>query len=380
MITIWSIATTIIFSSFFIGLFYLLKKLSVVSVIGLPTVTLLLLFIILRMTVLIEFPFSNVVVSTTILPHIDSFLRKSLCTFFTHKSVNFYFILTIVWLFIAAVKVFKLIRAHYFLHTSLRLFNKREVRPETLSRLSSECKLPKNIHILECDATTVPFVYGLLYPIIVFPKCEYTFKEEYFIIKHELEHFRKRDIWLKTLIEFLCALYWWNPFIYILRKQADSLLEMNVDRAVTKILVDSDKLEYLEFLLNTYKRSLKEKKYKNNVLLSGVAFGKNKLDLTQRFSLLLSHRKQNHSKLKSVVASIILCLFLITSYLFVFQPRYSLPNDNGIITLTSENAYLIQNTNGSYDVYLYNAGYLDTLEKPYPGLSILKMESEEDAK
>lgn len=376
MITIWGILTTIIISSFLIIIYIVLsKEFYNISFIGLPIFFIFLIVIIIRMTVFIEFPFSKVIASTNILPQIDLILRMPLYIFPNQFIVNLYFIISSIWISVIVIKVFLLIQAHYKLNKSLKLLTKKNIDSESYTNLSSELKFPSKILFLETEAISVPFVYGFFYPVIVFPKINYNYKEEYFIIKHELEHYKNKDIWIKTFVELLCSIYWWNPLVYLLRNKSYCLLEMNVDRAVIRISEEMEKLEYLSFLLNTYKGSRFESKTKKNALLSRVVLNKNKTEIIKRFSMILSPQKPKH--LIVILTSIFSCILILCSYLYVVQPQYPLPDDiDENLILSAENAYLIKNSGGSYDVYFYTYGYIETIELPYSGLKIINEKEE----
>uniref|UniRef100_UPI001D010544 M56 family metallopeptidase n=1 Tax=Paenibacillus polymyxa TaxID=1406 RepID=UPI001D010544 len=88
-----------------------------------------------------------------------------------------------------------------------------------MQHFQNEIKLPSRIRLLEITLVNYPIMYGLLRPTIVLPIETYTKEEQYFIMRHELQHYFYKDNWRKQIIEILCALYWWNPFVYILRKQ-----------------------------------------------------------------------------------------------------------------------------------------------------------------
>ncbi|MDE6053078.1 MAG: hypothetical protein K2G55_04815, partial [Lachnospiraceae bacterium] len=81
---------------------------------------------------------------------------------------------------------------------------------------------------------------------IVLPKTfEIDSRNLYFIISHEIAHYYNGDLMLKFVLSLLRAVYWWNPFIKLLQNQLIRLLEINIDKTVTRDWSDSQKLDCL---------------------------------------------------------------------------------------------------------------------------------------
>ena len=54
-------------------------------------------------------------------------------------------------------------------------------------------------------------------------------------------------------------LVWWNPLVYLLRRDLPQILEIRCDMAVTKDYTVSQKAEYLQTIVNSLKRMGKER-------------------------------------------------------------------------------------------------------------------------
>ena len=72
----------------------------------------------------------------------------------------------------------------------------------------------------------------------------------WFILRHELTHFRRRDILYKTLL--LCAnlVHWFNPLTWVLLRSAEGDLERCCDDDVVKGLPDADRARYGQVILD----------------------------------------------------------------------------------------------------------------------------------
>jgi len=376
VISIWSIFVTILISSFLIILFCLLsKKTSYIQILGIPILLMLLLTIIVRALFPLEFPYTKVIFSTKLLPKIDTFLRAPLFATLHFKNISLFSLIGVIWLTGIVISIIRLLRNQYCL---TRLFKfcpvKTDIEQDVFQKVTSEYKLPRQLRIIETSAVSVPMIFGFAFPTIVFPTLNFTKEEQYFVLRHELEHYHNKDIWVKVLIEVICAVYWWNPFVYTLRKRSDSILEMNVDFSLCKTWGEVKRLRYLEFLLATYKKTRLSKQTMIHGTL-GVIDSSNESEIVQRFELLFSRGRPKYSRSKRFIASIITALILVVSFSCIIQPQYPLPNDSEseLTELTPDTAYLVKKPDGRYDVYVDGIGYLATIkeiEEPYNNLLI----------
>lgn len=346
---------------------------------GIPVLLTLLLMIIVRILIPMEFPYTKVFFSTNLLPKIDTFLRTPLSTVLMLKNISLFSLIGVVWLTGIVISMIRLLSNQYHLKRSFKFCPvKTDIDQDIFLKVASEYKLPKRLKIIETSAVSIPMIFGFVSPTIVFPISNFTSEEQYFVLRHELEHYHNRDIWVKTLIELICAIYWWNPFVYALRKRSDCILEINVDFSISKTWEETKRLRYLQFLLNTYKKSrLSTQKIIHGTL--GVIDSNNQPEIVQRFELLFPRERPRYSNIRIFIASIMSAVILIFSFSCVIQPQYSLPSDRepDLVALTPDTAYLVKMPDGQYDVYLHNAGYLTTikgLEEPYKNLPIKERE------
>lgn len=86
------------------------------------------------------------------------------------------------------------------------------------------------VPVLRC-AVESPMTLGLLRPVILLP--EDTAEEDLpMILRHELCHLRRGDLWYKALFLLCAALHWFNPLVWRLGRAAGDTLELCCDEAV----------------------------------------------------------------------------------------------------------------------------------------------------
>lgn len=83
------------------------------------------------------------------------------------------------------------------------------------------------------------------------PDGEYSAEELHFILKHELVHLKRGDVCLKLLLTTANAIHWFNPLIWLMRKEATVDMELSCDERVTQGADYAQRKAYTETLLST---------------------------------------------------------------------------------------------------------------------------------
>lgn len=93
--------------------------------------------------------------------------------------------------------------------------------------------LKRPVMLLSNEIIQSPFITGIYEPKIYLPEYSFTQAECELLLKHELIHCKNRDCFFRRLVFLLCALYWFNPFIY---KFAEYFIEVNEMACDEKVL------------------------------------------------------------------------------------------------------------------------------------------------
>ncbi|MEX0619479.1 MAG: DUF6152 family protein [Pseudohongiellaceae bacterium] len=99
-----------------------------------------------------------------------------------------------------------------------------------------------------------PCICGLVKPVIYLPEnfaTAYTNEEQFWVLKHELTHFRRGDLWFQSLGELLRALYWFNPVVHIALRSFREDQEMACDQSTLRGCDDNDRYLYGKVLLRS---------------------------------------------------------------------------------------------------------------------------------
>ncbi len=99
----------------------------------------------------------------------------------------------------------------------------------TLDSLKSELEIKAQVKLSVCQSITSPMLIGFFHPVVLLPPIKIAADELSLILKHELIHFKRRDLWYKALILTATVLHWFNPVVYLMAKAAAVQCEISCD-------------------------------------------------------------------------------------------------------------------------------------------------------
>ena len=120
---------------------------------------------------------------------------------------------------------------------------------EAFNHLGDQLQLHRRPRMLLCQGLKVPMLAGTLRPAILLPQGKITGEELAFSLLHELTHFRRGDIWLKTLAMWVNALYWFNPLMWLLVRLVERDTELACDEDALRRLSPQDYSGYGQTIL-----------------------------------------------------------------------------------------------------------------------------------
>lgn len=144
----------------------------------------------------------------------------------------------------------------------------------------------KSIRLLICKSASGPMTLGLIHPVLILPKEEYTDEELRFILLHELYHCKRKDLWYKLILFCANAIHWFNPLVRLMCREAGAALERTCDDAILQGASYEERRAYTETILQNIKEQIA---YKNN--LSMCLYG-GKKEMKNRFMNILEQKKR----------------------------------------------------------------------------------------
>lgn len=227
------------------------------------------------------------------------------------KTVKITLLDIIAYLWLTGCLLFLSVHIFSFLHYKRRITKKGVIVKERyilqqVYKLSRKLRIKSNIRILRYEDAESPMVIGFLKPMLVLPNCDYSGEELFFVLKHELIHIKRHDIYFKLLFVIANALHWFNPLIYIMQKEAVVDMELSCDEKVIQKTAFAVRKAYTETLLSTF-----NKQHKKGAFLTTQFYGGKEI-MKKRFKNILTKSPKKNGLLLFIC---VICVTLISGML-----------------------------------------------------------------
>lgn len=295
---------------------------------------------IFRMILPIEFGHTITITSTKFLPLIRRIMDESLFSI-DEMNIKFQNLLIFFWVIFAIRNLLKMFIEYNHLQNLIASKN-------TAYNISSYFD-SKQYPVKITNIVDSPAVIGIKNPTILLPKFSLNEKEINYILKHELIHISKFDLVVKFFYEILLAIHWWNPIMYLFRKQMNQVVELRTDDLLIQQLSEKEKIEYSHVLIKIKQQQTSSKL--TNLVIPLLYTNQNLL--LQRVKNILEEKK---FKFNSRVILLIIAISFFSTTSLVFEPYFIRKDDVGeSFTITPENSFFIRNEEDeSLDLYVDN--------------------------
>ncbi|HEX4796688.1 MAG TPA: M56 family metallopeptidase [Humisphaera sp.] len=122
---------------------------------------------------------------------------------------------------------------------------------DLLQRLCRELNLRRPVELLQSPARSMPMTWGLLHARLLLPQeaDQWPTAQRRDVLLHELGHLKRGDCLSQLLSQIACALYWFNPLVWI----ADRRMQVERERACDDLVLNSgtDARAYARHLLES---------------------------------------------------------------------------------------------------------------------------------
>lgn len=332
------------------ALWLFLKSHRRVMQISISTILISVFLVLLRMLLPIEFEFERTIGESHILPSLFSIFFTPVLQFIA-PGLYIYHVILFIWVVGFICMGIRTIFCHIMFRYSINQESplKDETILNIIHKIDESHDKSSNFIIVRTSKVSVPMYLGLFTPKILLPDFNLTEEELYYILSHEATHYYKHDLWVKLLIELTCTIYWWNPFIYILKQDIDKIMEIRVDLAVTKNFDEIHKIKYLECLLKIARGNSSP----NLNSLSLTFDSRTASVLSQRFHIILDESMFKKPGIFNKALLVFLLSIFVLNSLFVFEPySFDSSDQEYTVELTPQTAYLVLNEKKEYDVYV----------------------------
>lgn len=128
---------------------------------------------------------------------------------------------------------YSLIRQMLFRRSVKRLSCKADSETVHLAeQLCREMGIRRKISVYYMPVITTPMLTGIFSPCILLPANNFSSAELRLVLKHELSHFRHKDLYMKLFLVVCHAVHWFNPLVPFLFRMAEQECEHACDERV----------------------------------------------------------------------------------------------------------------------------------------------------
>lgn len=245
-VTLYSLLTALVVSGIFSLLLVLLSfQTTWIMKLGLRPLCVLLLLAGLRMWLPVEIPFARPVELELELEKGSAWLSRPLWGELSlGEGLAFLWLLGILLLLGRLFAGWK---------THQKQMEAWEEAPEEVMQLFHRCIPRGKGNVCIARDIKAPYISGFFTPTIALPPVRWPEEDLRLILLHEWQHFCNRDQWIKLVFYGFCCVFWWNPVMWLLKRQLDQLLELRCDFKVLEELPEEERDSYYEMLLRTYR-------------------------------------------------------------------------------------------------------------------------------
>lgn len=316
--------------------------------------------IFLRMCIPLNFPFTYTIYSSKLLLPLAKMVYASLGT----SGYRVFDILLLCWLIVAIIKSGRLyvrtVRLRNYLDAYTITNDNKYLK--FFEAAKKHCTKPFKIAIVPENIS--PAVSGILHPTIIFPEsCDCFSAEELdYICMHEINHYKNHDLWVKMLLEIIACIHWWNPLVYIMKREYALTLELTNDYLLIQNHQKKYRTNYAELIIKIAE-SVSTALPENPIGFVPFVRKRNS-DLKVRLSFILNDSgRETKKKIHLLIHTLCICTVMFFSLMIVVEPNFrtSPVTKDQTFEMEPENTYFVYTSNG-YEIYV-NRQYLGTIKE-----------------
>lgn len=352
-VSVYSFIMGVLWFNIFVILGLIMRKLKSPIKISVVPLLLLLVLSVLRMFVVIEIPGTVIILSETIYPAIVSILR------FEIMRINAISVLVIIWI---AGTVWRIAKYIYIdigkLPSLITWFGSYPRDKYAEAMLADIIGKDKKFRVYRNGCFNVAGATPFR-PYIILPEIEFTDEELRIILLHEWKHIRDKDYLTRIIVNLISFLFWWNPLVYVLKKNFEFAKELKCDQFAV-----SNENDFYHFLDGIQLLGKPDKQLNHGAVNTFVTDGDNMAD---RLEVLALRNEEPRCKrvLTNACYSIVMVAMFFVSYTFTILPAFWESPDVPVSAETfteeysegggvfrPEDIFIVDNKDGTFSLYI----------------------------
>ena len=355
----YSFLMGVLWFSFFTLLSLGMRKLRSPIKFSVVPLTVLLVLSLLRMVLPLGMSGATIIRSEVLFPVIVNFLRYEITTYrVLGIPLSLFNAFILVWICVSLGLLIRLFQQYKKIHHLIKVLAglPRDERAESILAEISGAK--KSMYVYRTYAIRFPMTAGIKRSIFL-PDVDYTNEELRVILKHEWKHYQDKDVFAKMMINIISAVFWWNPLVYILKRNVSFALELKCDYFATSEEGDYD---YFEDGLRRLARASTGDtpiRRRRKWFLDSNEEGRDRLK-----ALGIHTKSPSKRMLVNICSCVFMGLLFLSSYMFIVLPAHWESHYEHVGTIEhpdyyySEEAYraeenfIVDNGDGTFSLYI----------------------------
>ncbi len=222
--------------------------------------------------------------------------------------------MAIVWMAGAVVLLIKqLIEyvriTHWFAgYAQIKMTDREKLFIDSLRR---EYGVRRRVSLIPALNGEPTITFGVFRPVILCGR-DMESRETKLLVRHEMVHIKRGDVFWKILLEFTKLLHWWNPFLWKLRKDFEVVCECSCDEKVMRGKTESEVKTYLRLMIE----EALDKKSNGPPVKWKAGFGNHIKEINERMENLMRKNKWNR-----YAAGVLAVVLIFANSMTVFAYR-----------------------------------------------------------
>lgn len=192
--------------------------------------------------------------------------------------------------------------------------------------------------LFQNQAVRIPFLKGIIHPVVIIPEKEFSNEEKTLIFAHELHHLKMGDLLVRYLLELIFLIYWFIPFEEYWLEELIEIQETLCDISVCNLFGESFSAEsYFSMILHISSgtEKISGKRNRGIRLLEDIGY------LEKRVMNMLGHQEHKQNWLyhmgSCAMIGLVLSMVMCTSILDYSKIFHRKGNSVAVVTETKDN-------------------------------------------
>ncbi|WP_340023500.1 M56 family metallopeptidase [Paenibacillus sp. FSL K6-1096] len=113
-----------------------------------------------------------------------------------------------------------------------------------LRSIKEQLGLTSSVKLAYSPAARSPFLAGLWKPVIYLPEQSPDKLDMEMVLRHELVHLKRKDLWIKAVSLFVRTIHWYNPLVHTIPEELHTWSELTCDQVVVQEMTHAERKRY----------------------------------------------------------------------------------------------------------------------------------------